>query len=296
VADRRVAAAAASVLAALVLAGAAVMTLALRTPASPPASVVAVPTPPSAPTAPVADEPSDDDAAGREPPAVAAADEEPGAAASEAAVAAPEPPRRVAVVATGIAWNDDLAASAAFRLPAAVAFALPADLPTAAERAARWDAAGRAVVLRFAWAPAPAGAGRVIPLDGPRERQAGRMEQQWRALEGVTAAAVIEPHAAASLAPIARNVAAATGELLLLASPEPAPPPYAWRLDAGLLGEAGFEAALQRVVEGTVAGDTLILLIEVYPALMDRLVDWLRALGDHDIALVELDALAEEQG
>jgi polysaccharide deacetylase 2 family uncharacterized protein YibQ len=251
---------------------------------------VAEPEPEASPPVPADAEAEAETPAAEEPP------EPERSGAAEAVVAAPERPRRVAVVATGIAWNDDLAAAAAFRLPAAVAFALPADLPTAAERAARWRAAGRAVVLRLAWAPTPATEARVIPLDGPRERQAGRMEQQWRAVDDVTAAAVVAPHAAEALAPIGRNVAAGRDGLLLLASPEPAPPPHAWRLDAGLLGEAGFERALERVIDGTVAGDTLILLVEVYPALMDRLVEWLRQLGEHDIALVTLDVLAEEPG
>jgi len=80
-----------------------------------------------------------------------------------------------------------------------------------------------------------------------------------------------------------------------LGAAEPAPPPAAWRLDAGGLGEDGLDDALARAVVGTPAGDTLVVLVEVYPALMDRLVDWLRGLEAAGIALVPLDTLARDR-
>ncbi len=303
-ADRHLAAAAASVVAALVVAAGALVTVAMHEPPTPPSTVVTLPAPPAPATATDAAssaaaegvaEVDDEPAASEEGGAGAAGGEEAAAplAADEEIVAAPATPARLVVVATGIAWNDDLAAAAAFRLPSAVAFALPADLPTAVERLARWRAAGRGVVLRLAWRAAPTAEGDVVPLDGPRARQAGGLEAQVARLDA-DAAAIVEPHAAAALAEIARSVDVNLDAPLLRGSAEPAPPPRAWRLDAGLSGERGFEAALQRIVDGTVAGETLVVLIEIYPALLDRVVTWLRGLEEHGIALVPLDALVKD--
>jgi hypothetical protein len=176
-----------------------------------------------------------------------------------------------------------------------VAFALPADLPAAAERLARWRAAGRGVAVRFDWrhaAPAAAGA---VPLAADRGVQAARMAAQWSTLETAAAAVVVEPAAAETLAPVAGSLAASREAPVLLGAAEPAPPPAAWRLDAGGLGEDGLDDALARAVVGTSAGDTLVVLVEVYPALMDRLVDWLRGLEEAGIALVPLDTLARDR-
>jgi len=286
---------------ALVLAGAAVIAVGGRDPA-PPSTVVTVPPPPS-------DEPP---AAAPTPMPPAAAAPSPGAAgASDGAAAAATadegaddgaddgveaPPRRVVVIATGIAWNDELAAAAAFRLPSSVAFALPADLPAAAERLGRWRAAGRGVAVRFDWRHAATAAAVAVPLAADRGVQAARMAAQWSALETAAAAVVVEPAAAATLAPVARSLAASREAPVLLGADTPAPPPEAWRLDAGRLGEGELEEALARAVAGTPAGETLVLLVEVYPALMDRLVDWLRGLDDAGIALVPLDTLAGDRG
>jgi hypothetical protein len=308
VVDRHLAAAAAAFIAALVLAGGALVALGVRQPPSPATVVVAVPPPPSDEAvavtggAPEASLRPDAVEGPREPdqPSRASSDDgEP----SELAVAppvsktvtAPSPPERVIVVATGIAWNDDLAAAAAFRLPSKVAFALPADLPTAVERLARWRAAGREVAVRFDWRTSAVAQGDAVPLAAGPGVQAGRMEEQWAALGAAVAAVVVEPQAAEALAPIARSLAASRDAPVLLGSDTPAPPPRAWRLDAGLLGERDLEDALARVAEGTAAGDTVVLLIEVYPALLDRLVAWLRGLEDRGIALVPVDTLVRDR-
>lgn len=292
-ADRKLAGAAAGCVVAIVLAAGAVATLGLRTPVEPPAVTVAVPPPPASPptteqpaTAPAVEETPDETYDDETPDAATARDE------PEVALA---PPARLAVVATGIAWNDELAATAAFRLPPTVTFAVPADLPTAVERLARWRAAGRAVALRLIWRPSAAHDGRAIPLAAAPEVQAARMEAQWAELDGAAAALVVEPEAARALAAIARRVATGLDATVLLGADEPAPPPRAWRVDAGLLGERGLERALDRVVAGTAAGDTLIVLVEIYPALLDRLVAWLAELDERGIALVPLDRLAEER-
>ncbi|NBB70840.1 MAG: hypothetical protein GVY33_11045 [Alphaproteobacteria bacterium] len=107
---------------------------------------------------------------------------------------------------------------------------------------------------------------------------------------------MVEPAAAATLAPVARSLAASREAPVLLGADTPAPPPRAWRLDAGRLGEGELEDALARTVAGTPAGDTLVLLVEVYPALIERLVDWLRGLEEDGIALVPLDTLTGDRG
>ena len=334
-ADRRLAAAAACFIVALVIAGGALVALATRQPPAPAAAVVAVPPPPpvapgedasARPSAPTTAEATPAEATpaeatpaeatpaeatpaeatagtGGEPPepaeattaeaAAAVAETRPTDAAEPAARTAP--PERLIVIATGIAWNDDLAAAAALRLPPAVAFALPADLPTAVERLARWRAAGREVALRFDWVAAAASADVAVPLGAGPAAQAGRMEQQWAALDGAAAAVVVEPHAAEALASIARSVAADRRAPVLLGTTTPAPPPRAWRLDADRLGERQLEDALTRVVDGVATGGTLVLLLEIYPALLDRFVDWLGGLADHGVALVPLDVLAGDR-
>jgi hypothetical protein len=313
VTDRRLVAAAAAFILALVVAGGALVTLGVREPRLPATAVVEVPPPP-----PVAPEDAGDDVpgdGGDAPGATATSAQPPPLASppSDEAVVAPEPvapagaapdratraaaaspPERLVVIATGIAWNDDLAATAAFRLPSAVAFALPADLPAAVERLARWRAGGRGVALRFDWREPANVPGAAVPLAAGPGVQAGRMEQQWAELD-VAAAVVVEPEAASALAPVAERLAASREAPVLLGSATPAAPPRAWRLDADLLGERALEDALARVVEGTVAGDTLVLLVEIYPALLDRFVQWLRELDDHGIALVPLDTLGEDR-
>ncbi len=292
---------------ALVFAGAALVAVGARGPAPPPTMVVTVPAPPS-------DEPPAASAArvaapAPGSPAVTPAPGSPAKAATTAAVASDDaepvapaggeaatPPRRVVVIATGIAWNDELAAAAAFRLPSAVAFALPADLPAAAERLDRWHAAGRGVAVRFDWRHAATAAAGAVPLAADRGVQAARMAAQWSQLEDASAAVVVEPAAAGALAPVARSLAASREAPVLLGAAEPAEPPQAWRVDAGRLSEGELEDALARAVAATPAGDTLVVLVEVYPALMDRLVDWLRGLDDDDIALVPLDRLAGDRG
>ena len=307
-ADRRLAVAAACFIVALVIAGGALVALATRQPPAPAAAVVAVPPPPPAPTADkaaTADEAAPTAAAEPSAAAAAPAPTDAESADAQSADAAPggeparpdaaAPPERLIVIATGIAWNDDLAAAAALRLPPAVAFALPADLPTAVERLARWRAAGREVALRFDWVAAAASADSAVPLRAGPAAQAGRMEQQWAALDGATAAVVVEPHAAEALASIARSVAADRRAPVLLGTTTPAPPPRAWRLDADRLGERQLEDALTRVVDGVATGGTLVLLLEIYPALLDRFVDWLGGLADHGVALVPLDVLAGDR-
>jgi len=307
VADRRLVAAATAFILALVLAGAALVALGLRGAQAPSSVVIAVPAPPpeQAATGEAASaQTADPDAVDEAAPAAAEledapapiAEPAPGSERAAATEAAPSPPQRLVVVATGVAWNEDLAAAAAFRLPSAVAFALPADLPAAVERLDRWRQAGRTVAVRFDWRPAETAAGDAVPLEAGPGVQAGRMEAQWAALEAAAGAVVVEPHAAQALAPVARRLAASRGAPVLLASAAPAPPPEAWRLDAGLLGERALDEALARVVEGTSAGDTLVLLVEVYPALLDRLAAWLRELDDRGIALVPLDRLGEDRG
>lgn len=283
--ERRLAVAAAGCGLAVLLAAGAVATLGLRPPPAPPAVTVAVPPPPTATTAATAPD--------RPGGAVEADDARARAADTEIALA---PPTRLAVVATGIAWNDELAATAAFRLPPTVTFAVPADLPTAVERLARWRAAGRAVALRLIWRPAAGHDGPAIPLGAAPEVQAARMEAQWAELDRAAAAVVVEPDAARALAAIATRVATGLDATVLLGADEPAPPPRAWRVDAGLLGERGLERALDRVVAGTAAGETLVVLVEIYPALLDRLVAWLDELDARGIALVPLERLGEERG
>ena len=300
-ADRRLAGAAAALVAALVVAGAAVLVVALRPPPVPPPAMVAVPPPPPSVDSPAAEPPAEPrevgkEAAARRGPEVV--DDASGERAREAPAAAEAaPPQRVVVVATGLAWNDELAAAAAFHLPEPVAFALPADFPAAEERLAGWRAAGRAVAVRFDWRATAdvATAGAAVPLAGRPAVQAARMTAQWSELEEAAAAVVVEPRAAEALAPIARSLATSRGAPVLLAAETPAAPPRAWRLDPGLLGEAGLEAALDRVVESMRIGDTLVLLIEIYPALLDRLADWLRGLEAHGIALAPLDSLSADR-
>ena len=299
-ADRRLAGAAAALVAALVVAGAAVLVVALRPPPVPPPAMVAVPPPPPSVNSPAAEPPAEPRGVNEEAnqharEAVDGASGDRAREASDAAEAAP--PQRVVVVATGLAWNDELAAAAAFHLPEPVAFALPADFPAAEERLAGWRAAGRAVAVRFDWRATAdvATAGAAVPLAGRPAVQAARMTAQWSELEDATAAVVVEPRAAEALAPIARSLATSRGAPILLAAETPAAPPRAWRLDPGLLGEAGLEAALDRVVESMRIGDTLVLLIEIYPALLDRLADWLRGLEAHGIALAPLDSLSADR-
>lgn len=305
-ADRQLAGAAACFVAALVLAGMALVLLGLREPTPPATARVSVPAPPPAATTQAL--PSSEDVArdaepsSAQPPAatVPARRDEAGAGgdaatAADPAVTASAPPSRLVVIATGIAWNDELAAAAAFRLPSAVAFALPADLPTAVERLSRWAAAGRRVVVRFDWRPSTAAGGGVVPLEAERAVQAARMEEQLARLGEAAAGVVVEPHAALTLAPAVRSLAAVADRPILMGATTPAPPPFAWRLDAALSGEAGFEEALASVLDGTEAGETLVLLVEIYPALLDRFVLWLRELEATGIALVPVDAVGEDE-
>ncbi|MFP4362193.1 MAG: hypothetical protein ACLFTG_16215 [Alphaproteobacteria bacterium] len=297
-ADRRLIAAASAFILALVLAGGALVALALRSPAPPSPVVVTLPPPPPDEASPDTTEPEAAPAPAPtgEPEVALSLPEAAERAPPQAATAAsPSPPRRLVVVATGIAWNDELAAAAAFRLPAAVTLALPADLPAAEERLARWRALGRTVVVRVDWRPTTQSDGGAVPLEAGTGVQAGRMEAQWAGLEDAAGAVVVEPHAAEALAPVARSLAASREAPVLLGARGPAPPPQAWQLDAGRLGERALDDALDRVVEGTAAGDTMVLLIEVYPALLDRLATWLRDLDDRGIALVPLDRLDHDR-
>jgi len=308
-AKRRLVAAAALVLA-LTVGGAALMLADRREPAPPPTTTVAVPPVPADEPAPAAaGGPADvapdaiaDEGTGAPTAEPENAVESAGDAGADAptstpveAVTAPQPPARLVVVATGIAWNDDLAAAASFRLPKAVGFALPSDLPAAPERLARWTAAGRQVAVRFAWDRIATEAGTAVPLEDAEERQLARMASQWRELEAATAGVVVEPHAAAALAQVAARTAEAIGRPVLLGAGEPAAPPHAWRLDAGLLGEAGLDDALAAVANGTAAGDTLVVLLELYPTLMDEFVAWLRDLEERGVALVPLAELAANE-
>jgi hypothetical protein len=306
VADRHLVTAAGAFILALVVAGGALIALGVREPRPPAVAVVSVPPPADAPAAGGGVEAAapDESAASGPPQPAAVATDEPSSAVTPAEPPAPPepatgpalaPPTRLVVVATGIAWSDDLAAAAASRLPSTVAFALPADLPSAVDRMARWQAVGRRVAVRFDWRSGATAAADAVPLEARPAVQAARMEEQLGALAAATGAVVVEPHAADALATVAGRLAASRDAPVLLGSAAPAPPPRAWRLDPGLLGERGLEDALSSVVAGTAAGDTLVLLVEVYPALLDHLVRWLRGLEEHGIALVSLDTLGEDR-
>jgi hypothetical protein len=150
VANPRLAGAAASLVIALVLAGAALVAVGGREPAPPPTTVVTVPPPPTDEAPAATATPGPATAPVSASGAAVATDGAP-AAATAGDPSTASVPWRVVVIATGIAWNDELAAAAAFRLPSSVAFAVPADLPAAAERLGRWRAAGRGVAVRFDW-------------------------------------------------------------------------------------------------------------------------------------------------
>ncbi len=202
------------------------------------------------------------------------------------------PPEQVVVVATGLAWNEEFARSAAIRLPPAVVFALPADLPDAKRRLDDWQAAGRDALVRFAWsATASDPASSSIPLDGLREAQAARMEAQWRALDQAAGALIVEPAAATALAPVALSLADTMGLPVLPAAADAAPPPAAWRLDPALLGATGLEEALARVGHEPIGSPVLVVLVEIYPRLLDEIARWIHGLDEAGVRLARIDAL-----
>lgn len=241
-----------------------------------------------------ADEPDDRLAFARDRSAddLATDEADPAAVATAPAVR----PRRVVVIATGIAWSEDLARAAAARLPVEVAFALPADLPDAAARLADWRADGRDVVLRFAWAPvATEASGDAIPLDAGREVQAARIKAQWTPLAGdVQGAVIVEPEVTRAIGEVAQSVALDAGRPLVLGAPALDTAPRAWRLDPALLGEQGFHAALAGLAAAA-QPDPSILLLEIYPGLLEEIARWLDGLDDEPgVALGRLDAVIEE--
>lgn len=234
-------------------------------------------------TTPLAEAPADD---GRE--------EEPLVDTPDAAVPPPVGPTRLVVVATGIAWNAELAAAAAARLPLKVVFALPADLPQAAQRLSDWRATGREVLVRFAW-QSTGDASDSVPLDAMRGVQAGRLEAQWARLSTASGGVVVEPDAARVLEPLAMGLADATGAIMLLGTEHTAPPPAARRVDPALLGEAGFTEVMHEIAHGTSDEPVRVLLLELYPALLEPVLEWLGELEAAGVELAGLDAVHGEE-
>ncbi|MEO1090416.1 MAG: hypothetical protein AAFX81_07285 [Pseudomonadota bacterium] len=297
-------AAGAAFVAALLLAGTATLTALTADAPAPPSVVVVVPEPPVVQEA-AADrlhpDTAEETVAGATPAVEEARQptitlptaptpgvEPPIAEASTAEASVP----RLVVVATGVAWNESLAATADAALPKAVAFALPYDLPRAADSADLWLDAGREVLVRAAVVEGVTVAeATAVGLDDDSALQGTRLRQQLASHPNAVGLVVAEPAAAAELDGALEILRGDGRWAVLEAARGPAPVPAAWRIDAATLNEDGFERALSALVETAHRAPPAVALIEVYPGLVDDLANWLDAATAEGITLASVGTL-----
>ncbi len=209
------------------------------------------------------------------------------------AVPVEEASPRLVLVVTGVAWNPTFADQMLERLPDDVVLALPADLPGAADRLARWQGEERAVLIRFAWQLADDDA-TAATLDASVDSQVARLEEQWQALAGADGAVVVEPAAADALGTAAMRLTERAEKPVLLGSDTVATPPRALRVDAALLGESAFATALDGIVTHRDDHNVTVVLLELYPALVEPVLAWLDELDAAGLKLAGITALQGE--